>query len=395
MPQDSIQPATAAADPGPAPDTQDFGSSFGDLLDKAFSGFDANGNPTETAAEPPKEPDAPATEPAKEPATPATEPAKEPAAPAAEEDDAPKNMSPKAAEKWAALKAKTKAAEERAAELERKISEAESKGQSSNQAEQELQTLREKITQYESRIKEQEGELAVSRVEATEEYKRSVVEPTRQLVSQLEAFSKTYEVSMDDLLRAVVSNDPNDKALETIGQSFGLRDQTRLFAIADQYQRIQQQRESIRQNATEALKIVEENRRKQQEAAAAEENKMWAQALNDGWEELKQSTPLFAELEKDEQKRVKAEEIRQFVQSGQIINMAPKEKARLLYQGAAAPLLESIAREFYMENKQLKEKLDSLQAASPSLSAGSPVPPNEDGVDDLDFEKLIEQRLRA
>jgi small-conductance mechanosensitive channel len=389
MPNDSMQQTTAGADASPAPDTQDFGASFGDLLDKAFSGHDAEGN----APEVPAEPTPPATSedtPPPDPEPPKADPATPP-----EEDDAPKSMSPKAAEKWAALKAKTRAAEERAAELERRISEAESKGQNSSQSEQELASLREKITQYENRIKEQEQELAVSRVEATEEYRRTVVEPTRQLVAQLEALSKTYEVPVDELLRAVVSSEPGDKALESIAQSFGLRDQTRLFAIADHYQRIQEQRESIRQNAGEALKVVEENRKKQQEVALAEENKMWAQALDEGWEELKQSTPLFAELEKDPQKKVKADEIRQFVQSGQIINMAPKEKARLLYQGAAAPLLEAIAREFYTENKQLKERIESLQAVSPSLSSGSTETSTDSGMEDLDFEKLIEQKLRA
>jgi hypothetical protein len=384
--EQTTQQTTAAAEPVPAPDNNDFGSNFGDLLDKAFS---SDPQPPEApAAETPE----PKTEPEKteEPAT-KTE---EPTSSATEDDEAPKNMSPKAAEKWAVLKAKTKAAEERAAELERRIAESETKGQTNVKAEQELAALNKKLSDYETKFKEQENEIAVSRVEATEEYKQVVVAPMQQLVSQIEGMAKKYDVSLDTLLRAVVAG-PDDNSLEEAVGSFSQRDQTRIFNVQEQYHDIQKRRESIRGNAQEAMRIVEERRTQQQQQQLAEENKVWERALDEGWEELKASTPLFAEMEKIPERKAQADEIRNYIRSGQVINMAPKEKARLLYQGAAAPMLEAIAREFFNENKQLKEKLDAMKAASPSPSAGSAASEDNATYDDYDFETIIEKKLRA
>lgn len=387
---------TPAPDALSGTDNTDFGNSFGDLLDKAFAGHDSEGNPPPDS----EAPDSSGTD-AKDPGNTGEkgelgEPGVEEPTPTTtvEDEEAPKNMSPKAAEKWAVLKAKTKAAEERVAELEKKISESQVSGESSSKAEAELQSVQQKLAEYEAKFKEQENEIAVNRVEATDEYKQVVVAPMQQLVSQIESLSKKYEVPLDGLLRAIVAG-PDDSSLEEAVGSFSARDQTRIFNFQEQYLEIQNRRESIRNNAQEAMRVVEERRQQKAQESAAAENKMWEKALEDGWEELKQSTPLFAEMEKIPDRKAQADEIKNFVRSGKIINMSPNEKARLLYQGAAAPVLESIAREFFNENKQLKEKLGALQAATPSPSSGSSSVLDSSEEGDIDFEKLIEKKLRS
>lgn len=384
---------TAVAGSTPAPDNSaDFGSNFGDLLDKAFAGTDISGEPEKSSPEPAAETPATPEQKTAEPEKPADKP--EATKEEAVDEEAPKNMSPKAAEKWAALKAKTKAAEDRIAELEKKISESDAKGETNSKAEKELTELQQKLQTYEAKFKEQENELAVTRIEATEEYKQVVVAPMQQLVSQIEGIAKKYEVPLDNILRAIVAG-PDSNALEEVASSFSNRDQTRIFNLQDQYADIQKRRESIRTNAEEALKIVEQRRQAQQQQALEEQTKVWNSALDQGWEQLKTATPLFAKMEDHPDFKKTAENIQNFVRGGEIDKLSVSQKAMLLYQGAAAPVLEAIARDFYEKNQELEQKLKSLQAASPAPSEGSSSIPDSDDEEDLDFGALIERKLRS
>ncbi|NCA25257.1 MAG: hypothetical protein EBS91_11850 [Betaproteobacteria bacterium] len=70
-----------------------------------------------------------------------------------------------------------------------------------------LKELQAKLEQFTKEREELEGELRLSRIEATREYKVAIAEPTKAAVQAISEIAKVYEVKPSTILEAVNETD--------------------------------------------------------------------------------------------------------------------------------------------------------------------------------------------
>lgn len=302
--------------------------------------------------------------------------------PVAEEDADTRNMTPKAGEAFKAIKSEAKAAKARVAELEAKLAEVE---KAPKPDVVEAEALKAAIAEKEAKIKEYESELAISRFEATPEYKESVVQPLAAILGVVERLSKKYSVSEKVLLNILEEGDPDaqgDQISET-ASAFSERDRVSLYSLADDYSAVISHREELRAKASAALAAREKTQAAEATARTAAEQKAWKEATSKVWDSLKAKIP----LPEDAAERAKIEsDITAQVAGTDFATLTPELKAFAAYSGALVPVVVKQNVSLKAEVAELKEALKKYQTATPGAGAGTDTTPQaiDAGVSFLD-----------
>lgn len=364
QPEAPVAPAASTAqEPEPI--------SFMDALDRALE-----------EAEKPKE-DKAAEEPKSE------EPKKEEKA--EESDDAEvKNMTPNAGAKFKEIKAEAKAARARVAELEAKLAEVE---KSPKPDAAEAEKLQAAITEREAKIAEYEKELAISRFEATTEFKTTVVEPLAAILGVVERFAKKYEVPEKKLMSILSEADPDAQGdlIVEMASGFSERDRVSLYQLADDYSAVMAHRDELRANASQALAAREATKAAEAAKSVEESKKTWKSATSKVWETLKAKIPLPGE---GEEKTALENEIFSKVSEASLDSANVDVKAFAAFAGALVPHMAKQNKLLSTEVAELKEALKKYQAATPGAGAGAET--KSAALDDgMGFLDAIEARFRG
>ena len=150
------------------------------------------------------------------------------------DDETAKSMTPSAGAKFKEIKAEAKAARARVAELEAKLAEVEIAPKPDQVEAEKLQSA---IAEKEAKLVEYEKELAISRFEATEEYKESVVAPMAAILGVVEDLAKEYEISEKSLLGILeeTNRKAQEKLILELASNFSERDRITLYNLGDDY----------------------------------------------------------------------------------------------------------------------------------------------------------------
>ena len=133
----------------------------------------------------------------------------------------------------------------------------------------EIETLRQKTEEYESKIKELtamneaedpaalkekleqfEQEQKFNNLEETEAYKQAVTEPLKDLLDQTEQIAEKYGIDTEALIDAVAMEDETeqDKVLEDLLSLASDRDKSRIFRVIEATEPIMQARQDMYEN---------------------------------------------------------------------------------------------------------------------------------------------------
>jgi hypothetical protein len=326
-PQTSPAPQ-AAPQAAPSTPTQSSGDSgnWMDSLDKAFAALEQaepEKVPKKGTDEVPKK----GTDPKAEAKTEAK--AETPTEPKTEaktdgEDPEVKSMTPAAGARFKELKGEVKEWKAKVAELERKIAEA-------KPAAPDLDALPE-VQALKARLDEQERELALTRVEATQEYKQSVLEPLNQVLGLAGGLAEKYQVDGDALNRALAETDVDKQSdqLQDLAVGFSERDRINLYRLADDIGVILRRREDIQANAKSAYET-----RQQKEAAekAAQDGTLKQSrdaALGEVYKVIESKVALLSD-------KTISEDVKARVAKTDIFNASPDVQAYAAYSGALLP----------------------------------------------------------
>jgi hypothetical protein len=344
------------------------------LLDKATKGEDPYAEEgAEKKAKAPKAPKA-----VKSPKSAAPEPVKSEEAPEPKESDekaedepeepkaeeAPTNLTDKAKVKWGELRAEAAQAKKLAQEVETLKSELE-KAKSAPVDSAEVEKLRQINAEYEQ-------ELAVARVEATQEYKSNVVEPMVNEVGYLNSLAERYELNSKEMLAAFAEGDLNKQSdlIADLAASMNERDRLKFYASADDYSEIIRRRDIYQSNSRERVAQIEEQKqaelaRAQQESESktAESRQSMEKATAKVFEDLKKSVPVLSdeEVASDVQRLAK----------GDYTNADPELKAYLAHSGALLPHILKALKEAKSELDAANKKIVGYRNGSPKAGGGS------------------------
>jgi hypothetical protein len=345
-------------------------------LDKAFASEESA--TTEQVTEPPNEPSSEVSE---------SDDNKELSEDKGDEENI-KNMTPSAGSKFKEIKAEAKAARARVAELEARLAEVEG---STRPDAAETEKLQAAISEKESRIAEYEKELAISRFEATEEYRQTVVAPMAAILGVVEEFAKDYEISEKVLMNLLEEPDRKKQGemIAEVASNFSERDRFSLYQLGDDYAAILDQRDNLRSRAQEALAVREKSLKSEQAVKLEESRKQWAASTKSVWEEFKKRIPL-----PDDPKNREAFESNVSSQVSELNfdNLSTEHKAIAAFSGAVMPEIVKQNKSLSAEVAELKNALKKYQSATPGAGSGSDTKSQE--VDSsLGFLDALEQRL--
>lgn len=279
-------------------------------------------------------------------------------------EETPKGLTEKAAIKWGELRAEAAKAKEYAKQIETLKAELE-KAKTVVPDTQELERLRQINQEYEQ-------ELAVARIEATQEYKANVVEPMVSIVGYLENLAQQYELNSRDFLTALAEPDPTRQSelITDLASNMSERDRLKFYAATDDYSEVIRRRDFYQSASRERMGQLEaqyqaEIARRQQEAqqSTAQYQQAYSQATNKVFEDLKKSVPVLSdeEVAADVQRLAKED----YSQAD------PELKSYLAHSGALLPHLVKALKAAKSELEEANKKIAGYRNGTPKAGGGN------------------------
>jgi len=274
------------------------------------------------------------------------------------------DWTPKAASRFKKLKAELKASTDELDTLRQKVSENDSKVKELSGAAEanDIEALQKKLADYES-------DKMFTNLEDTEVYKLSVTEPLDKLIDITREIAEKYDVSPDDLVDALAIRDSTEQD-ETLGELLSDatdRDRAKVYRVIEDISPILDKRASMMENAEEALNEANTAQEKQGEVKAAERAKERQNAARNVVARVQKKLPFLNGIEGLDMKsiQIKAAEVDPSV-------IHPVDYT---YNSVSAQILPSIIREYVgmrKENEVLTDRLAEYEGAEPSMSGSTP-----------------------
>lgn len=300
-------------------------------------------------------------------------------------EETPKGLTEKAAVKWGELRAEAAKAKEYVKEIETLKSELE-KAKASPVDTSELEKLKQINSEYEK-------ELAIARVEATQEYKTNVVEPMVGVVGFINTLAERYELNSKEMLAAFAEADPDkqNELISDIASSMNERDRLRLYASADDYNEIIRRRDTYQSNSRERMAQIEQERqaeaaklKAESEKSSAEAKAAYEKATSKVFEDLKKSVPVLSDDEV-------AAEVQRLAKED-YSSADPELKSYLAHSGALLPHLLNALKTAKAELEASNKKIVGYRNGSPKAGGGSS-DSARDIPDDVGFLEALENHL--
>ena len=300
-------------------------------------------------------------------------------------EETPKGLTEKAAIKWGELRAEAAKAKEYQKEVETLKAELE-KTKAAPVDSAEVEKLRQINSEYEQ-------ELAVARVEATQEYKSNVVEPMVNVVGYLNNLASKYELSSKEMLAAFAESDPAKQSdlIADIAASMNERDRLRFYASADDYSEIIRRRDIYQNSSRDRMAQIEQYRQTElakqwaeSEKSTTEAKEAYEKATSKVFDDLKKSVPVLSdeEVAADVQRLAK----------GDYTNANPELKAYLAHSGALLPHILKALKEAKAELDAANKKIVGYRNGSPKAGGGSSES-SRNVPDDVGFLEALDQQL--
>lgn len=280
--------------------------------------------------------------------------------------------------RWGEVKAELKAERRAAYALKKELEELKQK---SLYDPQEVETLKKQVEEYNK-------ELAVHRIEATQEYKQAIEEPLRMIGEAAASVARRYEVDQDALFDALAMTDEatQQKMLTDIVDGMSDRDRLKIYQMADDTLMLLRKRDDMKARSHEAMQELDIRQKQAQEREQAERKRTYSTHMDRLFESLEDKLP-FHPLDPNESKTAVLEKLKQDAMTTDVAAAGPDVQAYSAAAGVVLPRLIKQFRALAAENNTLKSRLNGASAASPTKArALSPVaqPPASTSTDVLE-----------
>lgn len=302
------------------------------------------------------------------------------------ESDVPESVkTPKERNAWVNLRKKERDHRKRIATLETELSEARN-AKPLEVDTTEVQTMRTEMDRYEQ-------ELAVTRVEATRQYREAVIVPMERVTKAAEAFAAKYEVPLKEFVAAI--NDDAGDALGDIAASFSERDRLRAYALAEESTRVTKARQIIVDNAKEAKSRIEAHEAAESAQVEVQRKGAYDASLKAYRARLDDYIPFLKKQDGATAWNEQIDGIERFVTDLDVTKVGVEAQAELAYRAALSTPLFSLLTALQNEHQVALTKLSKYQKALPGVGAG--VRGSESSVadegEDLGFAEIMRKKL--
>lgn len=358
----------------------DFATWLSDRLDKFEKGEEtapwAQKQEEEPKAEEKQQEETEAPSPEAEQATEETTKEEEPAEDIDDSEDT-KSMSAAAGAKFKELKAELKQYKAQLAEAQKAVEESKSTQANS----EEIEFLRSKLAEYEQ-------EISVTRVEATPEYKRAVLEPTQVILDAASTLAERYKLDSRKLVNALREESATEgsDALTELAGDFSERDRVRLYRMADDLADVARRREFLRENASKAMADMEAQRAVYEKEQVEIAKKEMSEAVTRTWAELFQQKDFVSSMDSKT-----LEDVKKYAQGTDYYDTSLDERAYAVYSGLLLPHVVGQLEAAQAKTAELEKALSKYKKATPKVSGNTDTTPAV--AEDVGFLDAIEKRF--
>ena len=276
----------------------------------------------------------------------------------------------------------------------------------------ELDMLRQRSTEYQSKIQELTGlvenkdveqlqerlaqyeqQQALTNLEQTPAYHQAVSQPLEALVEQADQIADKYEVDSDALIDVLSLDDPQqqEERLSELMPNASDRDKARIYRIMEDIDPILQRREYLYSNADAALAEAKQLQEQQQAASAAENAQLRQNITRNVVERVQQKLPFLSGID-----GLDMSSIQQKASETDPSVLHPVDHA---YNAVSAQVFPTVVRQYLEMRKEVESLTDRLaeyEEAEPAMSGQTKAPMTRAGVsDNASFEERVNAALGA
>ena len=304
---------------------------------------------------------------------------------------APDNLKPEAQTAWARLTKDLRDARSKLKELETKTAEA-----PVNSIEQ--IDLQNQLNQLKAERDEYEGELKLSRLESTREYKQAVTEPLKSIQQEVADIAELYKADPRGIYAAMAEPDAATRRalLKEATASFDPVDSLAIRSKAEDLQKVFARRELLTKDVQTVLQMLETEEKQERDKFYKQTQLEVETAYKSEWENLQRENALLRPIEGNEAWNNTLNSIQQQAIQIESTELDPRSKAKLTFNAAAMPVVMNVFQDYVAktqtrisELEKLTKELRSTLPSSGGEKGGGPEIPA-----DLSFLDALERGMK-
>lgn len=149
---------------------------------------------------------------------------------------------------------------------QKELADLKSKGSEYEQASKEVQDLKAQIEEIQKEREAIDGELYMTRVQATKEWKQYVTEPLNEIIEGAEFFAQRNKIDTGELIDALQADSNGDPSkLDSLMADWSDRDKSKVWTLADNLLQIEKRKAELEQHSKEAYELSMERTQKEQQ----------------------------------------------------------------------------------------------------------------------------------
>lgn len=233
-----------------------------------------------------------------------------------------------------------------------------------------------KLEQFQKERDELEGELRISRVEATREYKSTIGEPIKQTTQTITDIAKVYELKASPILDAAQETDGAKRRalLKELTSDMDPVDALAVRTKVDELALLHNKREEIIRESKSTLEAITKRDAEMEKASRAQYDQEAKKAFGEVWNSFQEEMPLLKKIEGNDSWNKTIDEIRVNAEKLDSEPLDHKQRASLTYQAVTLPLVVQVFKDYVSKTNQelasLKSNLSEYRKATPGAGSG-------------------------
>jgi hypothetical protein len=257
------------------------------------------------------------------------------------------------------------------------------RGEEFEQQAREVAELKANLEEIQNERDSIDGELYLTRVQSTKEWKQFITEPLNGIISDVEYFAKRNQTDTGSLINAIQADvNGNPQELESVIADWSERDKTKVWALADNLLQIENRKADIESNSKAAYEASLENQNKEMQSRQEQYYAQRESAISDVLPKVAEK--VFNLLPED--KRPNSETLKK-----ELMDYDSWPENLKVYGILGATVLPDLIEQINTLKSQLNETKENnvkIRSSSPSVNSGNSPRTPQESRKSVDYSKI-------
>lgn len=266
---------------------------------------------------------------------------------------------------------------------QKELADLKKRGEEFDQQAKEVAELKANLEEIQSERDSIDGELYLTRVQSTREWKQYITEPLNGIISDVEYFAKRNQTDAGSLINAIQADvNGNPQELESVISDWSERDKTKVWALADNLLQIEKRKADIEANSKAAYDASLENQNKEMQSRQEQYYAQRESAISDVLPKVAEK--VFNLLPED--KRPNSETLKK-----ELMDYDSWPENLKVYGILGATVLPDLIEQINTLKSQLNETKENnvkIRSSSPSVNSGNSPRTPQESRKSVDYSKI-------